>query len=428
MQKSKVNIKNNSGQVYQNTTINNYHLLDELIKKFQDGESTDAIEMINAFKKSLAGWHPLFPNYSVDIVNRNGQLVFKSIPNSDEAIHNYPIKYVGKMTIPEKYAQFSSITELLDYSYKNQTDIDINVLELKKMLGDQEDPFPDDVPSKEELKNSIWKIKHKEFPPAKPFKFLITTSGFSIDYLLLRAQRIDEDNRIILSNHEQDSMFEITIIADWQNEKSEMNFRINDKYRYDVEANLQFIKFLLEGESAGHISIISLEDNTTLMTGVIVPHPVSEEDKFQYKILENLKVIEQHYGTKISLNSGIRQDDADNIFYLANAIIEKEYNGSWSEASLQLEINKENKVFDWTSDDPMNVSIVHTNVEVLIFNNRFIIPKVIRAFLNAKLSNLSILKEKALLLSDGDIITVKFYPATEEKAPYREEFNFDNTD
>ena len=296
------------------------------------------------------------------------------------------------------------------------------------MLGDIEDPFPDDVPSEEELKNSIWRIKHKEFPPAKPFKMLVSTSGFTIDYLLLRTQRIDEDNRIILSNHEQDSMIKVTIIADLQNEKSEMKFRINDKYQYDIEANLQFIKFLFEGESAGQLSIISLDDNTELMTGVIVPHPVSDEDKFKYKILENLKVIEQHYGTKISLRSGIAEDDLDNIFYLANAIIEKEYTGSWSEASLKLEINKENKMFDWALDEPMTISIVQTNVEIQIFNNQFIIPKVRRTFLNARLSNLSVLKERAFLLSDGDIITVKFYPATEEKAAYREEFNFDNMD
>lgn len=193
MSKNSIKIKNNNAPILQdsNLTYNYYNndIFMTMSELLSEGKPNEALELLDNVSKSVAGHHPLYPHYSTGIENRNGKFVFTSKPNSKEASEKYPSKYKGKMVIPEKYRNFSSMSEILDYSYRNQEDIEVNVKEVRKLLGNLHDPFQDDMFTTENLKKMTFKIKCKEFPPAIPFKIVFVNSDYTLDYVLLKVQK-----------------------------------------------------------------------------------------------------------------------------------------------------------------------------------------------------------------------------------------------
>ena len=69
--------------------------------------------------------------------------------------------------------------------------------------------------------NGEWKIKPKEFPSAKAFKFICGNYEVIFDYVMLKLSKI-EDNKLILSNDSQKMDINLVISLDY-NEKNNKN-------------------------------------------------------------------------------------------------------------------------------------------------------------------------------------------------------------
>lgn len=429
MESSKIKMRDNSGLLLQNSSlVFNYDMINKVTELLESGKVDDALNVLNNLKNSISGHHSLYPYYSIGIKNDKGKLFFVSEPNSEEAIKKYPPRYEGKMMIPKKYIRFSSINELLYYSYRNQEDIEINMKEFKKFLGDIVDPYQDKIFSPENLSKMKWKIKHKEFPPARPYKIEFNKGDFSLDYVLLRVKNITDDDNIVLSNLEQKHNLNLEIIADIKNNKCDFNIKISEKFKKDVYSKLLFINFMIEGKKKTEVLIISLEDNEIFMSGTL--DSINYNSEFgsvekEKEFLENLKTIEDFYDLKFELPDKVFIDDIEKAGTLAEAIKNKKVLGEWDVLNFEHTITKKSKdkILE-LEDNSFEIKYEMIKCKENIFGQSFDIPKIVRKFENVKIANIHKVKRKLEVLEEGDVLKIKCVPLKKEKDKYMDEFYF----
>jgi len=420
MSKNIIKNKDNNGTIVQNSNLYfnyyNYNLIGTITELLNDGKMNEALQLLDNLEKSIAGHHPLYPYYSTEIESKDGKLVFTSKPNSEEAIKKYPPKYKGIMTIPEKYRRFSSMNELLDYSYRYQEDIEVNIKEIRKLLGDLDDPYQDDTFNPENLKKMA-------------FKIVFGNSNYTIDYLLFRVQKINDDRKIVLGNSEQDTGLYIEIRANVLDEKFDFNIKIKEEYKRDVSANLAFVNFMINCKKENEIRIISLENGDIFMSGIL--ENLDFESNFEnieqeIEFLECLKIIEDYYDRKIILPDEISDYDIMNTMVLARGITDKKTEGKV--CSLDFSFNAteqvENYVMKYENEVfPIECEMLDATIE--IFNEVFKIGKVRRKFKNLKIADVEKVIKKLRVLEDNDKINIKFIPAIGEEGEYVDEFYFE---
>lgn len=433
MANQKIKNRDNYGIVAQNSNLAynsyNYDLLMTISKLLNTGNVDEALELLSNLSKSISGHHPLYPYYSTEIENRDGKLVFISKSNSKEATEKYPQKYKGKVEIPEEYKNFSSIYELSNYANRNQIHIDMNVLEFEKFLGDSLDPYQDYYLSDKKIGKPILRIIPKEFPPAKPFKIIFSKSNFSLDYILLRIEKITDDNEMIFSNKEQDIGLYISFITNLDHSKSNLYINTRKKYKKDVSTNLAFINVIKCIGDGEELQIISLEDGKTLLSGFLKEDNKikSHENEDKERILfENLKIIEDFYSIKIEISDQIMMIDATNAEILAKGIKGEKIVGKYNYIDTDFKIIEESKEsIRGFHDNIFMMSYEIYDYEVKIFNHSFKVPKVIQTLKKVKMAEGEKVLRKLDVLEEGDMIKIKFIPADEESIEHSDEFYFE---
>lgn len=374
----------------------------------------------------LGATHPYYPYYALEVKKLGEEYIPYSKPLTKEAFEKYPPKIKGKFSFSDKYKGFKDIKDLLDYSYKTQTEIEINNIELKKMIGDEVDPYQGEI----ELllsKTTDWKIKPKEFPEARPYKIVIEGSDISYDYILLRTTRI-EDNKVFLSNKEQKLDIEFNFVFDLKNKKITTNIKLNQDMKPTNKSLLKYLKFTKSALSKNKLSIISLEYDAVLAEGNL--------DNFDYEspfgnidneitFIEYITLIEEHYDTAIEIPEKIEDDDLEAIYYLGEALKYGEIKGTWKDGTFDFIIAEDSTLnIKNLEDKPFDLSLV-APAKALIFKYEFPIPKIIRTFKNAQMKDLDKVKKKVDVLDAGDIIKVTFVAKGDNQ--YIEQFDFEQS-
>lgn len=415
--------KNVEGDMIQNSVVIKHTTYDELMKLLSAGNSNDAMKLLKMQENVIGTVHPYYPHYSLGIKRIGDDLVPYSKPLSQKAIEKCPPKITGKLSIDPKYKGFKDINELLDYSYKTQTEIEINEVELMKMLGDDIDPYQEEL----ELllsKTKDWRLKPKEFPEAKPYKIAIKGSDVSYDYILLRATRI-EDNKAYLSNNEQVIDTEFNFIIDLKNKNMIVNVKFNQDTKTTKKSLLKYLRFMKSTIDKSKFSIIALEYDEILAEGII--------DNFNYNssfgnieneiaFVEYITLIEEHYNTIIEIPEQINKDELEAVYYLGEALKSGEIKGTWQEGTYDFIIGEDFKENIKDLEDS-SFSLSHaTDAKVLIFNREFYIPKITSTYNYAQIKDLDKIKKKAAVLDNGDIIKITFLAKEDNR--YSEQFYF----
>jgi hypothetical protein len=411
------------GDMIQNSVVIKNTTYDELMKCLMAGDIQGAMKVMEMQEKALGVVHPNYPYYSLGIRRIGDNLVPYSKPLSKEAIEKYPPKIKGKFSFSDKYKGFKDIKDLLDYSYKTQTEIEINNIELKKMIGDEVDPYQGEI----ELllsKTTDWKIKPKEFPEARPYKIVIEGSEISYDYILLRTTRI-EDNKVFLSNKDQKLDIEFNFVFDLKNKKITTNIKLNQDMKPTNKSLLKYLKFTKSALSKNKLSIISLEYDAVLAEGNL--------DNFDYEspfgnidneiiFVEYITLIEEHYNKTVEIPEKIEDDDLEAIYYLGEALKYGEIKGTWKDGTFDFIVAEDStQNIKNLEDKPFDLSLV-APAKTLLFEDEFPIPKIIRTFKNAQMKDLEKVKKKVEVLDAGDVIKVTFVAKGDNQ--YIEQFVF----
>jgi hypothetical protein len=401
------------GDMLQNCTIIKNSTIDEIHKMMKNGDITGAIDLLKQQNKILGTYHPYYPDYSIEIKKIFDKEIPYSKPASKHALKKYPPLLKGKFNIPTKYYGFRNLNELLSYSYRTQTDIEIDMVELKKMLGEVEDPYQDEITTILDIPGGKWKIKPKQFPAAKPYRIATEDSEESFDYVLLRTTKISDNSEIFMSNIEQKTNLCIELVLNLRLKKIVLNLSINDEEDSDKKATLKFLKFIEQAGKGNKLSIISLEKNIVMASGVLDNvnyksgfNSIQEEIKF----LENIIVIEEKYRRKIKIPKYIDQDDFNSVEYLATGIRDGKVIGKWKDFTNEIELVQESMDF-WKSINEIPFEIVlRAKIEIIIFDERFEVPSLTRVLKSATFDNIDVLKNKINVLETGDILKVKLIP------------------
>lgn len=418
--------KHVEGDMIQNSIVIKNTTTDELIKLLSAGNVKDAMRILKMQDNILGTTHPYYPYYALEVKKLGEEYIPYSKPLTKEAFEKYPPKIKGKFSFSDKYKGFKDIKDLLDYSYKTQTEIEINNIELKKMIGDEVDPYQGEI----ELllsKTTDWKIKPKEFPEARPYKIVIEGSDISYDYILLRTTRI-EDNKVFLSNKDQKLDIEFNFVFDLKNKKITTNIKLNQDMKPTNKSLLKYLKFTKSALSKNKLSIISLEYDAVLAEGNL--------DNFDYEspfgnidneitFIEYITLIEEHYDTAIEIPEKIEDDDLEAIYYLGEALKYGEIKGTWKDGTFNFIIAEDSTLnIKNLEDKPFDLSLV-APAKALIFKYEFPIPKIIRTFKNAQMKDLDKVKKKVDVLDAGDIIKVTFVAKGDNQ--YIEQFDFEQS-
>lgn len=411
----KIKNKNKSTQIgNRNISIQMYNdsMVDKVVNLMKKGEFEKTIYEIESLKKSISPFHKLYPYYRVEVISsEDGNTRLKSVPNSKEAIEKYPPKFIGKLTISDKYNKFKTMDELLEHSYKNQKDIEVNIIELTKMLGNEIDPYQD--LNIEDIKSGSAKIKHKKFPPPKAMKLYFKDKSFSIDYLEIGLFKI-ENEKLFFNNSKQDSRLFFELIFDQNNEKnSSINIEVKEDYKYNVKANLEFLQFMKNANSNKKVILKLLTEDKNIFQGIIHDIKFCEEKyaEEEHKYLESLLLIEDKLGVKFDLSNNVTQETLENIKIVKSALQCKQIDGVYSELNVKMRIEKNSiEMIKKFKENGSEFKCITQDVDFKILNINITVKEVVRIFKNAKIKNIDKLIKKVEICDIGDEINIELIP------------------
>lgn len=420
------------GSMYQNCTfIQAPSVIDEITKLISQKNYEAAASVVKTQMNQIGAAHPMYPDFVVDIKKSSDKLVLCSKPLNKDAAVKYPPCIKGRFTLSEKYKDFESLEAVLEYSYESQQDIDINMIELKKMLGDVEDPFQGEVGDIVN-KDSQFKILHREFPEAKPFKIKLEGYAESYDYVLLRVYKAESGKAIYMSNKEQNADVLFDVKFNIPERTIYLSTKINPNKFVSHKAKLKYLKFFQNIESKNKLSIVSLEDDEVMSEGFL--------DKFEYtgpfldskdeiKFLKSIILIEKKFNITITIPSKIKESDLEAIYYLKTAIEMGVVRGTWKTLVVAITM-KENGTSNLLDLEKDLHNIVHISpMDIEIFGVMIHIAQVKRELLNPKITNKEQRRIHKLIkngLNDGDIVTVELISG--KNNTLEDTFNFDCND
>ena len=343
--------------------------------------------------------HPYYPHFGYDY--RNGMILSK--PLTAEAKKLYPTKYVltGAVRFGDQYYNDPN-GDPLDYAYRHQLPITMEVSKATKLLGEMPDPRQDEVTA---LEGNTVVATPPEFPPAFPCAIKAGDKTF-FEYVLLRTQEIEDDGTYVIGNKEQDGNFYFEVRIN-PRIPSKPDFKINMSNATNQEL-LNYVRFMstLSKEKDLHIYVLALGED--IIAGYINDMKYrtgfgSVEEEIDF--LERVCAIEDYFGVTLAPRGEISNKEYEAVLHISDLIRNDEVKGTWSEATFTgimsqhfreelISMDKELYMFSY-------VGISHVDLFGAEFEFRFM-----RTFKCAHMVDFEKVKRKAEVLDDGDGIKI----------------------
>ena len=375
--------------------------IDKAISMAEIGEVDAVGKGIKKILDHISLEHPYHPYFGYDY--RNGMIISK--PLTDEANKLYPPKIVltGTVKIGSQYYNNPN-GDPLNYAYRHQTPIIMEVSKATKFLGERPDPNQNEVSV---LVGHTIVATPPQFPPAFPCSIKAGDKSF-YDYVLLRTQEIEDDGTYIISNKEQGCSFcfEIRINPNIPR-KTDFTVNISNSNNRDRLNYLRFVKTLLE-EKDLHIYILSCGED--LIAGYI--NDVKYRSGFssieeEIDFLERICAIEDYFQVHLSCYGEINNGDYHETLYISDLIRNNQVMGTWSDFSFNGIMSQHFREELTTSyEKPHSLSYVgvrHIDLFGAEFELRFM-----RTFKCAIMVDIDKARKKAEVLDDGENFKISF--------------------
>lgn len=346
--------------------------------------------------------HPYAPDFGYDY--KNGMLVSK--PMNAEAKKLYPPKIVltGAIKIDGEYYNEPN-TNPLNYAYRHQLPITLEVSKATKLLGEKPDPNQDEVQGF--VGNTVLATP-PEFPPAFPCAIMVGEKTF-FDYVLLRTQEIEDDNTYVVSNKEQGGnvYFEVRINP---SNPSKSDFKINMN-NANNHALLNYVRFISSLTNKKDIHIYELSHGEDFIAGHInaIDYKtgfLSIEEEIDF--LERICAIEDYFNVQISPRGEISYNEYNSVVYISDLIRNEQVTGTWSEATVTGLLSQHFREKLTTMDKELYmfsyVGVGHIDLFGVEIEFRFM-----RSFKSAIMVDIDKVRRKAEVLDDGDSIKITFH-------------------
>lgn len=353
--------------------------------------------------------HPLSPDFGFTYVDGN----LRSKALTKDAEKRFPVRYVltGPIRFGDTYYNDSEHNPL-DYAYRHQRPIAMEISKAVKYLGDRYDPIQSEA---KQLEGNVILGVPPQFPPAFPCSIKVGNAVF-FDHILLRTEEILDDGTYVISNKEQNIYihFEVRINPQIPN-KPDFTISINHANNHEM---LNYVKFMKSLSQEKDIHIYVLKAREDIIAGSI--------DGIEYKtgfasvdeeidFLDRVCTIEDYFNVSLNPAGEISEDEYHSVIYISNLIKNDEVHTTWSEVtfagSLDQQFRKELISMD---SELYMISYVGVN-EIELFGSSFKF-KFMRCFKCAHIVDYEKVKKKAEILDDGDSIKISFKAGKDKSA------------
>lgn len=381
-------------------------------KAIQLAETGDLSALQSGLKKMfdhISLEHPLSPYFGYTYVD--GELRSKAL--TKDAKELFPPRYIftGAIRFGDTYYNDPEGNPM-DYAYRHQIPITMEVSKAVKYLGDKPDPAPSEV---DRLQGNVLLAIPPKFPPAFPCSIKVGDIVF-FDYILLRTQEILDDGIYIINNKEQDIYihFEISI-----NPKlpSKPDFKISISHPNNREM-LNYVRFMKALSEEKDLHIFVLEARQDIIAGYINDmeyrtgfESVDEEIDF----LERICDIEDYFNVKLCPEGKISQEEYQSVLHISDLVRKDEVYTTWNEITFSGTLNQNFREGLMAMDAKLYMfSYVGTGI-VELFGTSFEF-EFMRTLKCAYIVDCEKIKKKAEILDNGDSIRITFKAAEDNSA------------
>lgn len=361
---------------------------------------------INNLFNIISTQHKLYPEYGYSL----NQGKFMSVPLQENSIQKYPpiMDIKADLQIGE-YINYFNGFDPLDFSYRHQLDMIIQVKDARKLLGSIEDPCQYEA---ERMIGENLVLKHKEFPPAFPCSIKVGGKIY-FEYVLLRTKEILDDGTYIVTNDEQrnakvnfefrfktegERIFSFTSHAKNMNSKEHLNYSM---FIRDVVMKKEFsiYSYDLQKEVAKSLEYHESDYDTTSID-------------FEIDLYTRLCLIESYFDVIFDLPEKIEVNQSKIIFSLSELIKNNNKSISWKGTELTIQFGSlaKNNISDF-SESVSFLADGENNVELFGQILRFSHRRVYKSAIMRDYER----KSKMIQLLEGDeTIPVKFDPGEDD--------------
>lgn len=306
------------GTIYQNCTINNITISDAATAVSANVNDPAKLKTtINSIAKVISSSNILPEGYTPSVELENGKAHIHSQTVSEEAKQLMPEQIKGKFKF--KDSSDYSIPELFRRAQLSQTPIEIELIDIEKMIGNVIDPLQEDF--QKNCKESTFKIIPPTLPPAKNCILGIKDTEEKYNNFLFRVQPVDPDMNILhLSNCENYDDLKIDLIYHLDNGKTDFTYSFKGTNWKQLR---KFLKFMKAASTGATLYIYSNEDETDIFR-TILQHALYDDEYDQLEgdllFIRDLLLVEAYWGVDFDFNSEFDTDDMEIISFLSKSI------------------------------------------------------------------------------------------------------------
>mgnify|MGYP004593437137 CR=1 FL=1 len=379
---------------------------DNFVRLVNNNQLNLAETKINNLFNTMSTQHKLYPEYGYSM--NQGKLM--SVPLQENSIKKYPpiMDIKADLQIGE-YINYFNGFDPLDFSYRHQLDMIIQVKDARKLLGSIEDPCQSEA---ERMIGENLVLKHKEFPPAFPCSIKVGGKTY-FEYVLLRTKEILDDGTYIVTNDEQghakvnfefrfkvegETLFNFTFHTKNLNSKEHLNY---SRFLKDIVMKKEFLIYSLKRQ----IEIVRAQGYQE------VDYDASLID-IEIDLYTRLCLIEEYFNVEFEIPDIITQDDSKIIFTLSDLINSKDSHKSWKNSTLSIRVESSVKQSFVDFEKPIQLVIDgEGNVElfgqILKFRHRGV-------YKTARMRDYERISQMIHLLKGDETIPVKFDPGEDD--------------
>lgn len=400
-------IKKIEKNIIETSTNGSLFSISKAVDKAKNGAVDDIGDGITQVLKHTSAEHPLYPYYGYDYVH--GRIV--SVPLREDAKSIYPIRYkfTGALKFGGEYFNDPN-GDPVEYAYRHQLPMVMEVSKAVKYIGDMVDPAQDDIEKMGELR-----ADPPEFPPAFACTIKVGKQTY-FEYILLRVREILDDGIMVINNQEQDSHIHFEVrINPTKPEKPDFKISISGASNKEC---LNYTKFMKALKEVKDIHIYVLEAGEDIIAGYINDFDLhtgfaSIDDEIDF--LERLCAIENYFHVVMKPEGTISEGEYHAVLTISDLVRSDEVKGTWEDATFTgtLDQHFREELLAMENKDHL-ISYVGTH-HVKLFGAEFEF-RVMKTFKCAHFDDIEKVKKKVEVLDDGDSIKITFKPGEDKTA------------
>lgn len=276
--------------------------------------------------------------YQVAVSMKDGKADLCSEPINEEARKKYPqrVKAKAKIDIPTGM----SFQEALNRARISQRPINVEMLDMQKMIGDKIDPYQDRF--QREWRSSTYRIVPEALPAGMKCVIGIENSPYQYN-TVMRIQPVDPDAKIVkVSNKEYAEDFILTLTYHTDTEITDFSYEFTAKTWKNIYIFLNFMKAATpENRLYVHVTEQNQDLFSVKLDRVLLGDEYDSID-FNLDIAKRLVMIENQYGIQFPIDQALSNEDTELVWFLSDSIMGKPSGFTWENFNMTANFCLEN--------------------------------------------------------------------------------------